>query len=309
MLPNFLIIGVGKAGTTAMWHFLRQHPNIYMSSRKEPEFFSMHGQPTDFRGPRDGKSGHLVTERDAYEDLFRGVKTERAIGETSVWYLYLPNAAPAIKQLLPDVKLIAILRDPVERAFSNYLHTATGGLEPLPFREAMHAEERRILDHWSPMFHYKQKGFYFKQISHYLRFFSGDQMKICFFEDFMQNGGALLTDIFNFLGVPPVSVDTRTRINEVRALRSKTFDRISRGNILTQSIKPLLPGSMRRSLRTTVDKLNRKPKPRLSEEDRAEFIKVYRDDILRLSDLLRRDLSNWLEASSGSAGSFSAEPR
>ena len=215
MLPNFLIIGEARCGTTALWHFLRQHPDVYMSPRKEPQFFALHGRRADFHGPGD-ESLNCVEDYNEYEQLFNNVDGQRAIGEASTWYLSSPNAAPAIKQLIPDVKLIAILRHPVERAFSHYLLRVKEGLEALPtFHEAMYVEEKRIQALWSPRFHYKKRGFYFRHISHYFALFSLDRVKVYLYDDFVNNSDALFSDIFNYLGVDPLRVNASERIREL----------------------------------------------------------------------------------------------
>ena len=134
ILPNFLIIGAAKAGTTALWHYLRQHPEIYMSPHKEPRFFALYGQPVNFKGPGDKTRFKFVTELQEYHQLFAGVQNEKAIGEASPWYLYVKSAAPAIKKMLPDVKLVVFLRDPVERASTNYLHVVNEGLDSQSIR-------------------------------------------------------------------------------------------------------------------------------------------------------------------------------
>lgn len=215
-LPNFLIIGAAKAGTTALWHYLRQHPELYMSRHKEPRFFALYGQPLAFQGPGDQTRFNFVTDFQDYQQLFADVQDEKAIGEASPWYLYVKTAAPAIKEMLPGVKLVAVLRDPVDRAFSNYLHAVNEGLEPLPtFREAMDAEAARIRENWSPRFHYKSKGFYYRQLQHYLEFFDREQLKIYLYEDLTNEPEALFADLFEYLGVDPMfHVDVEKRHNE-----------------------------------------------------------------------------------------------
>jgi hypothetical protein len=296
MLPNFLIIGEARCGTTALWHFLRQHPDVYMSAQKEPQFFALNGRRADFRGPGDA-SLNCVEDYNEYEQLFNNVRGRPAIGEASTWYLSSSNAALAINQLIPDIKLIAILRDPVERAFSHYLLNKKRALEKLPtFHEAMFMEEKRIRELWSPRFHYKKRGFYFKHIGHYLTLFPRDRIKVYLYEDFVNNSDAMFSDIFNYLGVEPLRVDVRERIHDSRLPRSKTLDRIVRnGHALTRALKPLLPPNLRHRVKQAVGDLNRW-RPRLSASDREKFITIYQQDILQLSALLKRDLSMWLEA-------------
>lgn len=297
MLPNFLIIGAAKAGTTAFWHYLNQHPQIYMSPHKEPRYFALCGRPVDFRGPGDATRFRFVTDFEEYEGLFSGVGGERAIGEASPWYLYVPSAAPAIKDRIPDVKLVAILREPVERAFSNYLHAVREGLEPLKtFREAMEAEEGRIQAGWSPRFHYKQKGFYFRQLSHYLEYFDREQLRIYLYDDFIETPAELFADLFGFLGVDvEFEVDMRQKLNVAWVPRSLALGRVLReGNSLTRAVRRLVPKIVRERIKKGIGALNEKPKPVLPPEDRTHFRREYREDVLQLEGLLRRSLENWM---------------
>lgn len=295
MLPNFLVIGAAKAGTTSVWQYLRQHPQIYMSPHKEPRYFALCDGAVDFRGPGDSRF-HFVTELSDYEALFAGADGELVRGEVSPWYLYVPTAAPAIHRLIPDVKLVAILRDPVDRAFSNYLHAMKEEIEPLgEFAAAMDDESRRIEANWSPRFHYLQKGFYHRQITHYLELFDRDQMKIYLYEDLVGRPQEMFEDLFSFLGVDPLHrVDTTRKYMDSRQARSTAFERfLTHGNRLTELARPLVPPAMRRRVKANLRRLNRRPKPELSAADRERFVAVYRDDILALEGLLDRDLSEW----------------
>lgn len=141
-MPNFLIVGAQKAGTTSLHYYLKQHPQIYMRPRKEPHFFE--GMHWDFYRP--GRIMLAVTDLADYQALFEGVTDEKAIGEASASYLYSPKAPTLIKRSIPDARLIAILRNPPDRAYSNFLHCVRGGRESIvDFAEALRVEEERII--------------------------------------------------------------------------------------------------------------------------------------------------------------------
>src|SRR5438105_3219492 len=164
-LPNFFIVGAGKAGTTSLYRYLGQHPQIYMSRVKEPSYFASEIRPENLspvfarhieRQSRrlrlrevltDGKplrpSGWLISEWDDYLRLFQEVRDEKAIGEATVSYLWSRTAAGNIAACLPDAKIIMLLRDPAERAFSQYLHQMGTGLMRCTFREHI---ERALRD-------------------------------------------------------------------------------------------------------------------------------------------------------------------
>ena len=143
-LPNFLVIGAAKAGTNALFHYLRQHHQVYMSPWKEPKFFAFESRDElTFRaanGREAPVNATVILDRQEYEQLFDGARGELALGEASPHYLYVEKAPARIKALVPEMKLIAVLRNPVDRAFSSYLHLVRDALEPLDFGTALDAQ-------------------------------------------------------------------------------------------------------------------------------------------------------------------------
>ncbi|MDP6150009.1 MAG: sulfotransferase, partial [Gammaproteobacteria bacterium] len=166
-LPTFLVIGAPKCGTTSLYHYLDQHPDVYLSPVKEPQYFAFAGQQLDFRGP-GVTINNAVTELADYRKLFSGASVEKAIGEASALYLSVPGTAERIRAQIPDVRLIAILRRPADRAFSSYMHLIRDDREPMrDFAAALAAEEQRIADNWGFLWRYKQLGRYYEQLKHY----------------------------------------------------------------------------------------------------------------------------------------------
>ena len=130
-LPNFIIIGAEKAGTTALWQFLRQHPQVYMSAVKEPQFFGYEGREVSFQGPGPVvKEALPICDLEEYKSLFKGTESYKAVGEASPSYLYNSQAPERIRHYVPQAKLIAILRNPVDRAYSRFLHLVREDREP-----------------------------------------------------------------------------------------------------------------------------------------------------------------------------------
>ncbi|RMH75155.1 MAG: sulfotransferase, partial [Cyanobacteria bacterium J007] len=204
-LPNFLILGAPKAGTTALYYYLEQHPEIYMSPVKEPNFFAFEGKQPDFKGPKDDEAWTnkcSIVNLNDYENLFDAVTDEKAIGEASTLYLYIPQTAQRIYQYIPHAKLIAILRDPIERAFSHFLHLRRDRREwHRNFIKAISEEEQRVDRNWAPAWHYLHTGLYFEQIQRYRQYFSEEQFKIYFYEDWKNNPESFVKELFAFLGV------------------------------------------------------------------------------------------------------------
>jgi hypothetical protein len=298
-LPNFLIIGAQKSGTTALYHYLKQHPQIYMSPVKEPYFFALENEELNFRGPRDLEilSQMVVTDFGAYCELFRNVSNEMAVGEASAGYLHSPKALERIRRYAPDAKLIAVLRDPAERAYSSFLHMVRDGREPLgDFERALQAEETRIRDNWGPIWHYKQKGFYYGQLKRYFEAFGRDQVKVYLYEDLKGDPLGMLQDTFRYLAVDDAFVpdmSLRHNISGVpknRALHSF----LRRPHPVKSAAKLFVPEGVRVRLVTSLRNRNLSRPPRLSPEVRGRLVGEYREDILRLEELIQRDLSGWL---------------
>jgi hypothetical protein len=297
--PNFLVIGAMKAGTTALYYYLRQHPQIYMSPVKETSFFATEGKRLDFCGPGDEWWLHnAVTDLQAYFALFQGVTHERAIGEASPIYLYIPESSERIRHYLPETKLIAILRDPVERAYSNFLHLVRDGREPFTdFVQALQAEESRIHRNWGWGWHYLRKGFYYAQVKRYYDLFDQNQIRIYLYEDFNTSPASTLQDIFDFLDVDRnfVQPNISIRANVSAIPRNKALHNfLGRPYLIKNILKPFLPARFRRHTASFIKKRNIS-KPKLPVEIRRQLIQSYREDILKLQDLIQHDLSKWLE--------------
>ena len=233
-----------------------------------------------------------------YESLFDGITTEKAYGEASPLYIYHPTAPERIHHHIPDVKIIAILRNPTERAFSHYLHICRIGKEPITnFAEAIAAEPQRLQDNWNTLWHYRRRGQYGEQLKRYFDLFDRSQIRVYLNEDLKTNPQAIFKDAFQFLGVDDqFQIDTARRHNSAKKLpKNKTIHSfLTQQNPLKSLIKPLLPAHYRQQLRKQINQQNLAV-PTLSQEMREQLVSWYQDDILTLQDLIQRDLSAWLE--------------
>jgi hypothetical protein len=253
----------------------------------------------DFRGPGDKAAYQaVITNLAAYERLFRGVTNELAVGEASVPYLYMPNAPERIRHYIPRAKLIALLRHPVDRAYSAYLMRVASGHETLrDFAQAFRAGDERLRRQWGWAWHYAYVGFYHRHLTRYFTLFDRRQIRIYLHEDFHARPLAILQDIFRFLGVDDTVVpDTATRYNVGGVPRNRALQVFLTGpHPLKTLLKPFLPPRLRRSLLDVLVDWNLvKYKPPLAPEVRRELLAAYRDDIRKLQDLIERDLSAWL---------------
>jgi hypothetical protein len=306
-LPNFFLAGVPKAGTTSLYFYLRQHPQVYMSPIKEPTFFGAadvlsaplrdHVLPRVERdrtalrsyldGPQLPGAMFWVLEWEDYLELFRGVRDEAAIGEGSVSYFWLPSAAGAIRTRLPDARLLFVLRDPAERLYARYLGMSahSGGTFRERFRAALDPG-----DAWAPEV---GVGCYGTHLQRFLHAFPQDQIRAYLYEDYCSDARALLRDVFGFLGVDPGHpIDLSRRRNQTFVPRFPRLHAIRRRLLKNSPAVPWLPEGARRALK----RLYRRPRPQgaMDPDDRRMVIDYYRDEILRTADLIGRDLSAWL---------------
>jgi hypothetical protein len=295
-MPNFLIIGAAKAGTTALHEYLQQHPQIYLTPTKETNFFAFEGQEINFQGPGDeALKDFSITDLSTYQAEFAGVTKELAIGEACPSYLYVPQAAARIKQYIPDARLIVILRNPVERAYANFLHIVRDDREPQrDFTLALQAEATRIANNWEWFWHYIQVGFYGQQLQRYYEMFAPSQIKVYLYEDLKEDAIATLQDIFRWLEVDDTFVpDMALRPNKSGMPRNKLLHQIlTKPNPLKSLLKPLFPAQIRQKIQH--QNLNT---PQISPEVRQQLLDLYRADILQSQDLIQRDLSAWLAGS------------
>jgi hypothetical protein len=300
--PNFLIIGTAKSGSTALWHYLGQHPQVYMSPRKHTRFFSFQTEDPGFRGPPlEAESvPYAITDVDAYHALFAGAAGEKAVGEASHSYLYRAEAPGRIRKYDPNMKLVAVLRNPAERSHSHYRQMVRDGREELDdFVSALEAEDARIRNHWWPDFHYVQIGLYHAQLKRYFDAFERSQIKIHLYEDLVSEPQAVLRDIFRFLDIDADFVpEIAVRYNASGRPKSKALHYTLQGMRRLRPIaERVLPKHQSRRLLRLGSALHNRnlEKAHLSPEVRRRVTDWYfRDDIVRLQGLIGRDLSAWL---------------
>lgn len=299
-VPDFLIIGPPKCGTTALYAALVRHPQVCMSRVKEPYFFAFDGQPPAFAGPgAEHYQRNAITSWETYQALFAdGSGGHIARGEASPLYLtsYQPERTAAnIHRRLPDARLIAIMRQPAERAYSQFTYRRQQDYEPLAdFRQALAAEEQRIAANWPPACRYWRNGLYFTHLTPYFTLFPREQIRVYLYDDLKDRPAVLLADLCQFLHVDPALMP-----NTVPQRNVTVWPRSRLLNFLLHksgSIKALLPATLRRALGSRLRAWNRVKPPPLDPALRRELTESYLDEILRLQGLIERDLSHWLRA-------------
>lgn len=294
-LPNFLIIGVQKAGSTSVYEYLKQHPQVYVSPRKETEFFSRNLSQVPERKTTPGGRRQILTLED-YQSLFANVTDELAIGEASPNYMMAyRNAIPNIQKYVPEAKLIAILRNPIERAYSDYLMHVRDALgSPKPLGEQVKT---------SPQSSYTLcKGLYYEQLSHFVDAFGWAQMRVFLYEDLRRDSLQMMRSLYQFIGVDSdFTADTQKRFQTAEVPKSQAVNRLLRTknpvrSAVAGALRQVLPESARQQLRSRLIAANSQDKSSqpLPDTDRQLLFDYYHEDMLKLQDLIDRDLSSWL---------------
>lgn len=297
-LPNFIIIGAAKSGTSALYYYINQHPQVFMPEQKELRYFSSIDHPEN-EGPNVYKYPSIKTLEE-YTQRFLPQNNELAIGEASPQYLYYPQSANRIYTALPDVKLIAILRNPVERAYSSYLHAVRDWHETADdFWHAIQMENERIRAGWPMLFHYVNAGFYHQQLIRYFETFDREQMKVIIYDDFIEKPRQVIHDLFQFLDIDQsFTPDMTTKPNVSGYPKNKFIDqiykKIFRDSKRTQSLmNKLLPKKKVKSWAKKIRNWNLEKIP-LNPEIAIYLADQYKDEVFRLEDLLQIELPNWL---------------
>lgn len=292
-LPTFLVIGAARSGTSALYAYLRQHPDIYMSPVKEPNFFAAEGEPIPYEGSAESIL-EWVTSPCEYADLFRCVSTETALGEASGLYLYSPKAPERIKAYVPNIRLVAILRNPIDRAYSAFCYLRERGREPHSnFIDALAAEDERVAADWSHIWHYRRMGFYYEQLRRYYECFGGEQICVVVYDDFSADPRGVTQAIYGHLGVDrSFEPDTRLRPNVSGQPRFRPLSLLTTSNPVTDRVRPLLGKALGPMIWRVKPRLVSKPP--VPVESARMLSKIFRNDVEELSALLGRDLTSWL---------------
>lgn len=288
-LPNFMCIGAAKSGTTSLYDILRQHSEIYLPSFKEPHFFDI---PSVYNNGLDW-----------YKEMyFSKVKEECCIGDFTPTYFFEKQAAKRIYDNLGEhVKFIIILRDPVDRAYSHYLHSKRDLHEDLTFIEALAKESERMSqgDYLSRLrFSYVLQGMYFHMLEEYLKFFKKENFLILSFEDeFIAKREETINRIFSFLELDHQFLNININSNRASQPRFRFIKKIMKDHgVIRNIIKQLVPSLITRQIiKNTIQKLNLKPYsplPLSIENKKNIFDKYFREDIFKLEKLIGKKM-NW----------------
>jgi len=294
--PNFLVVGAAKSGTTSLFNYLTQHPDIYIPEVKECRFFSQ--LPKNYKGlgaeffPNSG----ITDERD-YFKLFNG-REDKVCGDISNDYLYYYDKSikNIIKYLGNNIKIVIILRNPIDRAYSNYMHHIRDGWENISFEQALDDENRRIEENWGWSYHYVKTGMYYYQVKAYLDNFR--HTKIYLFEELKSNN-IFLKKLYAFLEVRfNKELKDNKEYNVSGYPRNKLIHNLlNKDNAIKKIIKPMVSSIFPKgSIQKIVSNIQKKNliHVAMKNDTRKKLKNVFEDDISKLSNLIEMDLSHWL---------------
>lgn len=292
MLPNFFIVGANKAGTTSLHNYLACHPEIFMSKLKEPMYFTL----KDVTDVEKQKYAAQIQMRSAiysiedYLDLFKESNGYKAIGESSTAYLGNPKAPSEIRKEIPDAKIIIILREPIDRAISNYKMYVDWGLEKDSFETAM----RKILSgkemEKPGRSMYLRIGLYAQAVQRYKNLFSAENLRVYLFDDFKKNPATILRDVCHFLSVDENFIfETRRIYNQSKGHNPTWIPKIPK------FLRPFLKFFPNNVKSTVKSKLTIKPEiTHLKSPELINRLKAYyEDDIVQLEKIIQKDLTAW----------------
>lgn len=297
-LPDFFIVGAPKSGTTAMYTYLKEHPDIFMPQVKEPSFFN-----TDFYSPS------FIRSKEKYISLFAEVQHESRIGEASPWYLYSKKAAAGIKEMCDCASIIIMLRNPVDMIYSLHSHYLYNGSEDIKdFQLALEAEAERKngLNYPNSVikkttfiekFFYREVGKYSEQIERYMGCFSKNNIYIIIFDEFKENPAKAYKELLQYLKLEDNFQPNFEVVNANKNVKSKRIQNILNYPPDTARLigRSLIPSQVRHTLYKSIKAFNTRYQPRIQMDSelkrslKAEFA----PEVEKLSKLLNRDLSHW----------------
>lgn len=299
MAPEFYILGTAKAGTTAVWSWLRSHPEVFLPKVKEPGYFAFEGKLAEpEQGPYDPNyTAEITTTCHEYGALYSEC-LDRMAGDVSPVYLASPRVAAKLAAARPDARLIITLRDPVDRAFSQFCHHRRDGLEPLEsFEDALLAEPQRALDGWSWAHQYAGLGDYADQIQRYKDVFPAEQILILDYDRLQTEPELCWKEICAHLGLSECPMPVNERMNATQGLKSvpsrpAVARQIAHPGLVQRLLKRVVPGAARKYIRRVLEG-RQMPPPVLDAASREMLTSRYAPQRPRLESMTGQRFENW----------------
>ena len=288
MLPDFIIVGAPKAGTTSLFHYIKEHADIFMCEPKEVNYFSGEDINEQNLFYSDFKVNKLVD----YKKLFSFARLDQIKGEASVSYLFYPEVAQRIFETIPACKIIAVLRNPIERGYSHYLMDYKLGLVDLPYEDIVFKRG----DHKDLALYYQQYvelGFYAIQLERYFAVFPKEQIKIYTQDELKMDTAAVVKNLFEFLNVKYTDiVKSELQHNQFSLPKNKLIHKLYSSVWLRKSLSAILPYSFREKVKSVLFKKGKKPE--LTQKTIEKLLEIYSPDILKLNEMIDQDVLTWI---------------
>jgi hypothetical protein len=302
-LPDFLIIGAPKAGSTALHAALVRHPQLFMPTPKETKHFMTGGRRPprcQQRGPGDAHSAReWIWRREQYEALFDVAPPGTLRGESTPFYLWDKSSHRRMRKAVPNARLIAVVRDPIDRAYSNWTHLWADGFESeRDFVRACQLQDQRIARGYAPFWRYLELGKYGEQLAHLFEVFPREQVHVVRYRELVDMPEQTLGAIANFLGIEANVVTTVPGSNVSHWAGNTPRDRALRRAIRTGAwLGSFAPPQWWRRIGTPLTNALHRPgaeRPALSIDARRSLVHHYTQDVALLESLLGRSFQDWL---------------
>lgn len=295
-LPDFLLAGSAKCGTTTIFQYLQRQSSVFLPELKEPFYFSFGNEKPTYTDARFNSK--VIWKTEEYVALFKNAKTSQLIGDASTSYLYtaektIQNVKSLYKEKASDLKIIVILRNPAERAFSHYTHLIRNGIEKLEFSEAITPQniEQRSKEMWG--FDYTGYGLYGAQMEVFKNFFK--HILVLDYEELAQPN-QMMEKIYTFLDIKnPIKVEEKIEANPSGVPKSKFVTALIRSKRFKKIIKQITPSKALPIFQKMKDSLLKKSivKPKISEQDNQYLREFFRKDIEKLERILNKNFNSW----------------
>ncbi len=294
--PDFIIVGAAKSGTTTLHKYLSQHTDVFMSIPKETNYFAFRDPEFVFNQEFVQKNyidDSIKTESD-YIACFARAKSYQIAGEASPSYLYNKNTPLLIKNALPNCKIIIILRNPVDRAYSNFKHHLRINIETTAsFERALALEKRRISEKWWWGFHYYAAGLYYEQVKRYYELFPRENILTLIYEDFFYEEEKNIGEVYNFLGINKLeSKLEKTILNSSVYPRFYNLQKIINNKEVKSLFKKVVPITFGKRIVKYINIRNKRDKI-LAKKIQAKLAQSYNADVRKLEGLIQKDLAVW----------------
>lgn len=299
--PNFLIVGTPKGGTSSLFNYLKEHPEIYLPEQKELHFFSYNELMKNTNGPGDKLAlANVIKSWEEYLSLYQGITTERMAGDVSPSYLYFSKEVIGrIKACLGEnLKIIIMLRDPIERAYSNFMHQKRLMHETLTFNEALKVEKERMQKGYGDFWRYAGHSFYYEKCVDYIQTFGNENVKIVLFEDMVNRQNETISSIFKFLGVDDSFIPTNlnTVYNKGGVYKKNPVTKfLLKPSFIKEFMRKAVGNKIGRQYKQLKEKIlnhnseNKSP----IEQDTIKYLQAYfAEDVIKLKELVP-DISKW----------------